>query len=131
MAQRPLATPRIPTPLPLVDPYRDRLAYIRVLSEIYHAEAAALAWFELLDAPSVVRDAEIFKNAKAMLVRDEASHMKDLEEMIRLLGGDGVLPPCPASASFWHLADPRDAGKWGGTLPLKPSTVALFMLFSE
>ncbi len=127
MAYRNLPEPAVGRPLQLIDPYRHRESYIRLLSSLYHAEAAAMQGFLLLSDPLYVQSSELFANASKRLVADERKHLLDIEEMIRKLGGFEVVPPSPVEAKFWKA--------WrSGTLfalPFKPSVAAAFCLFSE
>jgi hypothetical protein len=102
--------------------------YRRFLSELYHAESAALKGFGLLGNPAYVQSSELFVNASRKLVADECAHLADIEQMIALLDdGGGVMPPDPASAAFWNA--------WhSGTifaLPMRPSVAATLILFAE
>lgn len=127
MAFKTLPVPRLARPLRPVDPYRNRAAYLRVLSLLYHAEAAAMEGFALLDDPAYVQGHELFAKISRRLVEDEARHLKDIEALVAKLSSDGVPPPTPAEAEFWTA--------WrSGTLfalPYKPAVAALFCLFSE
>jgi hypothetical protein len=103
--------------------------YRRFLSELYHAENAAMEGFALLSDPAYVQSSELFANASSKLVADERAHLADIEQMIALVDDDGggVVPPDPASAAFWSA--------WhSGTifaLPMRPSIAATLILFAE
>jgi hypothetical protein len=114
-----------------VDPYRNPAAYIRILSEIYHAERVALEWFSKLDDPLFIEQTQAYGGARKMLVRDEAAHMKDLEELVRSLGGDGIAPPDPSTRRFWEQVKVGSASDWGDVFPLRSTAVAIFCLVSE
>lgn len=113
--------------MPLIDPYRDRTSYRRFLSELYHAEAAAMHGFALMTDPKFVQSSEIFKKASTKLVADEQSHLKDIEQMIALLEDGGLLPADETTQEFW--------GAWYSgriyALPLPPSIAAMLVLFAE
>jgi rubrerythrin len=127
MAYRNLPVPEVARPLPRLDPYRHRAGFIRVLSSLYHAEAAAMEGFTLMNQPLYVQSSEMFTSACKRLIADERQHLLDIEDMIRRLGGDGVTPPTPVEARFWK------AWRSGRlfALPFKPSIAAAFCLFSE
>jgi hypothetical protein len=122
-----LPTPILARPLEPVDPYRHRDAFVRLLSVLYHAEAAAMEGFKLLCDPRYVQKSEMFVKTSRRLVEDEARHLSDLEELVRELGAPGILPPDPSAAEFW--------GAWRAgdvlALPFKPAVASLFCLFSE
>lgn len=103
--------------------------YRRFLSELYHAEKAAMEGFALLTDPAYVQSSELFANASRKLVADERAHLDDIEQMIALVDDDGggILPPDPASAAFWS------AWHSGTTfaLPMRPSIAATLILFAE
>lgn len=122
-----LPTPYVSRPLPPVDPYRHRRAYIEVLSALYHAEAAALEGFSLLEDPAYVESSELFARAARRLVADETKHLQDIADLIQTLGGSAVAPPTPEMREFWTA---WRSGKLFA-LPFKPSVAALFCLFSE
>lgn len=127
MARYDLPTPETALPLPTVDPWRNRMAYVRILSLLHHAESAALEGFRLLNDPRYVQSNDLFAKASARLIADEAKHIADLEALVARLHDGGILPPSPEEAEFWTA--------WrSGTLfalPYKPSIAALFCLFSE
>lgn len=127
MSRYELPMPRVSRPLPPVDPYRNRLGYVRVLSALYHAEAAALEGFSLLEDPTYVESSELFERAAQRLVADETKHLQDIARLIESVHGAGVLPPTPSMQEFWT------AWRSGRlfALPFKPSVAALFCLFSE
>lgn len=89
--------------------------------------------FALLTDPAYVQSSDIFVNASRKLVADEEAHLRDIEQMIALLGDDGdgdgggILPPDPVSDEFWRA--------WhAGTmfaLPMRPSIAATLILFAE
>jgi hypothetical protein len=119
------ASPRAQRP---IDPYRNPVAFQRVLSELHHAENAALEGFRLLADPAMVDGNHVYRRALRVLIRDEAKHIVDIEQMIDLLGVEGgVLPPSPATARFWR--EWRDGKVFA--FPLKQSVAALFCLLSE
>lgn len=127
MAYKDLPTPQVARPISLIDPYRHSGAYIRILSSIYHAEAAALQWFMSLRDPRYVEETDLFARASARLATDEQRHLRDIEDMLRLLGAQGPLPPSPAEARFWQ--------SWRSgrlfALPLRANTAAALCLFTE
>lgn len=127
MSRYQLPIPRVARPLPSVDPYRNREAYARVLSALYHAEAAALEGFSLLEDPAYVESSELFEKAARRLIADETKHLQDIEGLVRKITGSGVCPPTASMQSFWT------AWRSGQlfALPFKPSVAALFCLFSE
>jgi hypothetical protein len=113
-----------------IDPRDAPESFIAALSELYHAEASALRWFDSMADPRIVEQSELFAGVRRMLLRDEAAHMRDIEEMIRALGGTGVAEPSREARAFWEFAE------WGRrealrTRPLRPSTVAFFMFLTE
>ena len=122
-----LPTPRVSRPLLPVDPYRHRRAYIEVLSALYHAEAAALEGFSLLEDPAYVESSELFTRAARRLIADETKHLQDIADLVRLIGGCDVLPPTPEMREFWTAWRSGELF----ALPFKPSVAALFCLFSE
>ena len=122
-----LPTPRVSRPLSPVDPYRHRQAYIEVLSALYHAEAAALEGFSLLEDPAYVESSELFSRVARRLIEDETKHLKDIENLIAAIGGTGVAPPTPEMREFWTAWRSGEVF----ALPFKPSIAALFCLFSE
>lgn len=127
MAFSELPTPKTARPLPPIDPYRHPDAYLRVLSLLYHAEAAALEGFELLTDPAYVQRSDLFAKISRKLIEDEKKHIEDIEGLVARLTDAGVPPPSAAEAEFWTA--------WrSGTLfalPYKPAVAALFCLFSE
>jgi len=127
MSRFELPTPRVARPLPAVDPYRNREAYARVLSALYHAESAALEGFTLLEDPAYVESSELFAKACGRLVADETKHLQDIQGLVRKLVNHDVEAPTPAMQEFWTA---WRSGKLF-VLPFKPSVAALFCLFSE
>lgn len=127
MAFRDLPVPQVARPQGPIDPYRHREAFVRLLSNLHHAENAAMEGFLLLQHPLYVQANDLFARASQRLVADERKHLADIEALIRKLGGTGVLPAAPAEARFWRA--------WrSGTLfalPFKASVAAAFCLFSE
>lgn len=123
----PLPEPRLARPLPPCDPFRHRAAYIRMLSYLYHAEAAALAGFELLTDPRYVEKSDLFDKAAPRLVTDEAKHLEDVRWMLARLGADEIPPPTAAERELWEGWRRGDLF----VLPYKPSIASLFCLFSE
>jgi hypothetical protein len=122
-----LPVPRTSAPLQPIDPYRHREGYLRVLSLLYHAEAAALEGFTLLNNPDYVQGHELFAKYSKRLVEDEARHLGDIEALVARLTDKGVPPPTPAEAEFW-------TGWRSGklfALPYTPPIAALFCLLSE
>lgn len=122
-----LPEPRIPANLQPCDPFRHRDAYVRMLSYLYHAEAAALAGFELLTDPRYVEKSDLFDKAARRLVDDERKHLEDVEWMLRRLGVDEVPPPTAAERELWEGWRRGDLF----ALPYKASIASLFCLFSE
>lgn len=122
-----LPTPSLTFEMPRVDPYRHRVAYVQLLSAIWHAERAALEGFALLQDPAYVRKSELFMRASRKLVADEAKHLEDIEQIIARLHDGGLLPPSAAAEQMWP------AWRSGAifALPLKPAVASLFCLFSE
>lgn len=127
MAYRDLPVPEVARPLPRLDPYRHRAGFIRVLSGLYHAEAAAMKGFTLMTHPLFVQSSEMFTSACQRLVADEKQHLLDIEEMIRKLGGDSVIPASASEIKFWKAWRSGELF----ALPFKPSIAAAFCLFSE
>lgn len=127
MARYDLPTPQTAAPLPLIDPYRNRPAYLRVLSLLYHAESAALVGFRLLNDERFVQANDLFAKSSALLIADESRHIADIEHLVELLGVGGIQPPSPEEAEFWTAWRRGDLF----ALPYKPSVAALFCLFSE
>lgn len=122
-----LPEPRLARPLAPCDPFRHRAAYIRVLAYLYHAEAAALAGFELLTDPRYVERSDLFDKAAPRLVADEAKHLEDVRWMLARLGAAEVPPPTAAERELWEGWRRGDLF----ALPYKPSIASLFCLFSE
>lgn len=98
-----------------------------MLAYLYHAEAAALAGFELLTDPRYVERSELFDKAAPRLVADEARHLEDVRWMMRRLGTDEIPPPSAAELELWEGWKRGDLF----ALPYKPSIASLFCLFSE
>src|SRR5215216_875442 len=90
-----LPRPRTARPLGAIDARGSSQACIEMLSILYYAEKAALDAFERLSDPTIVENCEIFLEAQPMLLADESSHLKDIQEIISLLGGDGIQPRAP------------------------------------
>ncbi|MDD9943542.1 MAG: hypothetical protein OXU20_21050 [Myxococcales bacterium] len=127
MAFKNLPTPRLARPIPLIDPYRHREAFTRLLGILYHAEAAAMEGFQLLTDPAYVQGYEIFDKVAPKLVEDERRHLGDIEDLVARLTDKGVPPPTPVEAEFWN-------GWRSGrifALPYPPAIASLFCLFSE
>jgi hypothetical protein len=122
-----LPTPYVSRPLPPVDPYRYRQAYVEILSALYHAEAAALEGFSLLEDPAYVESSELFARAARRLVADETKHLQDIADLVSSINGSGIAPPTQEMREFWTA---WRSGKVFA-LPFKPSVAALFCLFSE
>jgi hypothetical protein len=116
-------------PLPSIDPYRDRTTYRRFLSELYHAEKAAMEGFALLSNPAYVQSSDIFIGASRKLVADERAHLVDIEAMIALLDdeGGGILPADPITEKFWSFWNSGEVF----ALPMRPAVAAMLILFSE
>ncbi len=127
MPRHPLPVPLLARPLKPIDPYRRTAAYHRMLSVLYHAEAAAMEGFSLLTDPTYVDRCDLFDKASQRLVADEQKHLDDIVSLVRRLGYDRVLPPSPAEAEFWTAWRAGDRF----ALPYKPSVAALFCLLSE
>lgn len=127
MAYRDLPLPQVARQQPPLDPYRHRDAFVRLLSTLYHAEAAAMEGFLLLQDPLYVQANEIFARASQRLVADERKHLADIEHMIRKLGAPGVVPPSPVEEKFWSAWRSGELF----ALPFRPGTAAAFCLFSE
>lgn len=127
MSARMLPTPSLKLEMPRVDPYRHRVAYVQLLSAIWHAERGALDGFALLQDPHFVCKSEIFARASKKLVADEAKHLDDIEQIVAKLHDGGILPPSAAAEEVWP------AWRSGAifALPLKPAVASLFCLFSE
>jgi hypothetical protein len=122
-----LPQPRLARPLPPCDPFRHRTAYIRMLAYLYHAEAAALAGFELLTDPRYVEKSDLFDKAAPRLVADEARHLEDVRWMLARLGAAEIPPPTAAERELWEGWKRGDLF----ALPYKASIASLFCLFSE
>ncbi len=123
----PVPIPKVASPFPAIDPVAHREPFIRILSELFHAEKAALEGFKLLADPSFVREPELFRGARSMLVRDEQLHLDDIEEIIRMLGADGVLPNTGTSRELWETY--RNGTLFA--LPYRSSVAAILCLYSE
>lgn len=122
-----LPTPHSPMPLPAIDPFRHRLAFVRVLSLLHHAESAALEGFRLLNDPRYVQASDLFARSGARLIEDEAKHIAGIEALIEQLHPGGILPPSPEEAEFWQAWRRGDLF----ALPYKPAIAALLCLLSE
>lgn len=122
-----LPVPRLARELPQCDPFRHRAAYVRMLSYLYHAEAAALEGFKLLTDPRYVEGNDLFEKAAVRLVDDEARHLDDVRDMLRRLGADTVPPPTDAERELWEGWRRGDLL----VLPYRASIASLFCLFSE
>ncbi|WP_394821266.1 hypothetical protein [Pendulispora albinea] len=113
--------------MPPIDPYRHRRSYVALISNLYHAEAAALEGFRLLNDPRYVESSEIFAKASKKLVEDEQKHLEDMECIVRKLGAGGIVDPPEHTRAFW-------TGWRSGrmfALPFKPAVASMFCLFSE
>ena len=98
-----------------------------MVSILYHAEKAALEAFERLEDPSIVENCDIFLRARPMLIADESAHIRDMEEIVRLFGGEGI-PPAPAGFDeIWSLEVAQRRLKF----PLRAHVAALFTLVTE
>jgi hypothetical protein len=122
-----LPVPRLTRDLPPCDPFRHRAAYVRMLSYLYHAEAAALEGFKLLTDPRYVEKSDLFDKAARRLIDDEARHLDDVRDMLRRLGADSVPPPTDAERELWEGWRRGDLL----VLPYRPAIASLFCLFSE
>ncbi len=122
-----LPTPRSARPLPRIDPFRDRGAYARLLTSIYHAEAAALTGFRLLTDPRYVEPSDLFDKAARRLIDDEEKHLADVAELLARLGVHEIPPPSPAELELWEGWRRGDLF----VLPYKANIASLFCLFSE
>jgi hypothetical protein len=122
-----LPTPRSARPLPKIDPFRDRAAYARLLTSIYHAEAAALTGFRLLTDPRYVEPSDLFDKAARKLIEDEEKHLADVAELLGRLGVSEIQPPSPAELELWEGWRRGDLF----ALPYKANIASLFCLFSE
>lgn len=122
-----LPTPALVTPRYPIDPYRERQAYARMLSALYHAEEAAMDGFRHLTDTSLVQPHPMFARASRKLIADESRHLEDVRAIVRMLGVSDVLPASTSEREFWV------AWRSGRTfaLPLKASVASLFCLFSE
>jgi len=119
--------PPTSTPLPQINPYTNSKAFIEMVSILYHAEKAALDAFERLTDESVVEDCEVFLRARPMLLADEAAHLRDMENIIRLVGGTGIGPAPVGFAELWDLQRARERL----VFPLPSEAAALFTLVAE
>ena len=119
--------PRTARPLGAIDTQANAEACIAMLSILYHAERAAAEAFERLNDPGIVENCELFLQARSMLVADERSHLEDMEEIIRSVGGKSIQPPAPGFAELWDLNYVRDKM----FLPLETRVAALFLLITE
>jgi hypothetical protein len=122
-----LLVPRTRKPPDPIDPSVNPEACIQMISILYHAEKAALEAFERLNDPSVVENCAIFLKARPMLVADESAHLRDMEEIIRAFGGNGVRPPLPGFDELWSI---DGAGK-RLLFPLRARVAAVFTLVTE
>lgn len=122
-----IPVPRTVKPLDSIDPSVNPEACIEMVSILYHAERAALEAFERLNDPSTVENCDIFLNARPMLVADESIHLRDMEEIIRLFGGNGVRPPLPGFEELWSI----DGASRRLQFPLRARVAALFTLVTE
>lgn len=122
-----LPTPRLAGQLPIVDPYRDRIAYWNLISELYRAELAALEGFGLLADPRFVQADPIFLRAMEYLVEDESRHAKYYDVMLDRLGFAEMAPVSDRSEWFW--TEYRSGKRF--FLPLKAGVAALFCMLSE
>lgn len=127
MPRHQLPTPQLARPLAPIDPHRRPTAYHRMLSVLYHAEAAAMEGFALLTNPAYVARCDLFDKASRRLIEDEQKHLDDIVALVQALGYDTVLPPSAAEAEFWVAWRAGDRF----ALPYKPSVAALFCLLSE
>jgi len=123
---------RIPIPLAArpvapIDPRANRDACVEMLSILYHAEKAALEAFHHLDDPTVVENCELFLQARVMLIADENAHLRDMEQIVRLIGGSEVGPAPPGFAELWDLEQARQKLSF----PLPGRVAALFTLIAE
>lgn len=98
-----------------------------MLAYLYHAEAAALAGFELLTDPRYVEKSDLFDKAAPRLVADEAKHLEDVRWMLSRLGAAEIPPPTAAERELWEGWKRGDLF----ALPYKASIASLFCLFSE
>lgn len=122
-----LPVPRVARPLPPLDPFRHKKAYHRLLSMLFHAEAAALQGFQLLTDPRFVEPHPLFAKAAAKLVEDEEQHLEDIEEILAYLNAGPLAPPSDTEREFWTAWRSGELF----ALPFKPSVASLFCLFSE
>ena len=122
-----MPTPVLVRPRQPIDPYRQREPYVRLLSALFHAEAAAMDGFRLLNDPAFVQPHPMFAKASRKLIADEAKHLDDVRSIVKKLGVPDVVPPSESERDFWI------AWRSGTTfaLPLKASVASLFCLFSE
>jgi hypothetical protein len=122
-----IPVPNTTKPLDPIDPTVNPEACIQMVSILYHAEKAALDAFERLNDPSIVENCEIFLTARPMLVADESAHLRDMEEIIHVFGGNGVRPPLPGFDEFWSI----DGASKVLLFPLRARVAALFTLVTE
>jgi len=122
-----IPVPRTLKPLDPIDPTVNPEACIQMISILYHAEKAALDAFERLNDPSIVENCSIFLEARPMLVADESAHLRDMEEIIRVFGGNGVRPPLPGFDELWSV----DGASKRLLFPLRARVAALFTLVTE
>lgn len=118
--------PEIAGPLPRVDPYRVREPYAELINELLHAESAALQAFASFDDPNFVWDPEPLRRTRAVLMRDEETHVEGMLYILKLLGSEPK-PPRSDVREFWTS---YNSGRYF-QLPLAPFTTALFTLFPE
>src|SRR5260221_13765962 len=122
MAKRPLPVPITARPLPLMDPLLQPDGFVAILSEVYHAEKAALRGFIQMGDPTFAQHSDLFAKARSLLVQEEAAHMKDFEDIMRILGAGEVPPPCAEAQELWKMWDPST--EWNGfPLPVSASIV--------
>jgi hypothetical protein len=124
---RRVPVPQPPPTLKTINPRDRRDACIDMISVLYHAENAALEAFDRLADPSVVGQCETFIRARAMLVSDEAAHAKDMEEIMRSVGGGEVRPAAAGFDELWDFERSRQKLLY----PLLPGEAALFTLVTE
>src|ERR1700731_513774 len=119
--------PPEPALLSPIDPFKNPKAFSEMVCILYHAERAALEAFGRLTDESIVENCEVFLEARPMLLADEEAHLRDMEQIIRLVGG-GAIGPAPAGfAELWDLERTRQRLPF----PLPAEVAALFTLIAE
>jgi hypothetical protein len=129
-APRSPAAPREPTlsrPVPAIDPHQRPRACMDMFAILYHAEKAAMEAFDRLGDPRIVENCQIFIQAQPLLVAQEEAHVRDIEEIIRALGGYEIPAAPPGFVDLWSLEHSRRKL----VFPLRARVAALYTLIAE